>query len=69
MKPQRPTRRVLCGGYIPSLRAQREFRRGFDRYVEVLRNNAPFDEGECELCERPTILPDRLCDECASDAR
>ena len=41
MKPRNITRRVLCGGYLPSLRAQREFRRGFDRYLEVLRGNIP----------------------------
>ena len=69
MKPRSSTRRVLTGGYLPSLRAQREFRRGFDRYLEVVRNNAPFDEGECDLCERPISICDRLCDECGSDTR
>ena len=66
--PRNITRRVLCGGYLPSLRAQREFRRGFDRYLEVLRHNAPVEEGECELCERPINICDRLCDECAADS-
>jgi predicted amidophosphoribosyltransferase len=56
-------------GYIPSVREQAEFARGFDRYIDELRATAYPEERFCEVCERPLASLERLCDECAADCR
>ncbi len=67
MRTAARARRCYAAGYIPSLRTQAEFARGFDRYIEQAR--AYPEERFCEACERPLVSLERLCDECTADSR